>query len=353
MNEQEFAFRLLTFFIPYPLSRMLPRLLRRLFRGPSVETPVNWAAAAFDAILKLYDDTAAAAESLLAAAEKMTPTDQLTSLIASLRNALDAALNLIDLLKDIIDNLDDYTPDQVVDAFDDIFPAIDDLTSATDDLVGYLPPVVIPAPPLYTPPVPPIYIGPPVPGPIGPSSPQRRIPFMKAVWFRDKFETIDPAVWTDYSSGTGVNSIVNEQLKMLSNGAGDYAYLTTAPDNTIPETFTWWFDLYVESGTGELILVVKTGVHAMWVIFEPPNILKFRRKNPDGYISIDAGNYVGTTFTWRFLYDGTTCTIYRGGTLIASDLTIYESVSSKGERFLSCDNVLTIYLDNYKFLYPV
>jgi len=353
MTEQEFAFRLLTFFIPYPLSRMLPRLLRRLFRGPSAEIPGNWAAAAFDSILKLYDDTAAAAESLLASAEKMTPTDQLTDLIASLRSDLDTALNLIDLLRDIIDDLDDFTPDQVRDSFEDVIPALDDLTDSTDDLAGYLPPVVIPAPPPYTPPVPPIYIGPPVPGPTGPTSPQRRIPSLKAVWFKDEFTEIDPAIWTDWSQGTGVNSIVDNQLKMLSAGAGDYAYLATADDNTIPETFRFTFNLTVLSGTGEFVIVARTGVHHIFVIFDPPNILKFRQKSPAGYKSIDVGNYMNEKKWWRFFYNGTLCDIYSGNSLIDSELTVYESASSKGQISLSCDNVLALYLDNVKIVYPV
>lgn len=353
MNKQEFAFRLMTFFIPYPLSRILPRLLRRLFRGPSIETPGNWAAAAFDAILKLYDDTAAAAESLLAATEKMTPTDQLTDLIASLKNTLDTVSNFIDLLKDIIDNLDDYTPDNIIYSFDYVLSALDDLTGSIDDLAGYLPPVVIPAPPPYTPPVNPIFIGPPIPGPTGPTPRPVIRRWLKTVWFRDNFEILDPAIWTDLSEGGGVCSIVNEQLKMLSTGEADFARLTTDPDPTIPETFIWSFNLRVESGAGLFYLQCFTGVHNFLIIFDAPNILKFKLKDPADFIDIDVGNYMGINYTWKFLYNGTTCTIYRGRTLISSDLTILESANNKGIHALSCENGLTIYLDNYKFLYPL
>jgi len=353
MDKQEFAFRLMTFFIPYPLSKMLPRLLRRLFRGPSVETPGIWAAAAFDALQKLYDDTAAAAESLIGAAEKLTPTDQLTDLISSLENALDTASNLIDLLKNIIVNLTEYTLDEIINAFNDTLPALDDLTSSIDGLAGYLPPAIIPPPPLYIPPVCPIYIGPPAPGPGGSYSHGRVLRGLRAVWFDEEFNVIDPAVWTDFSSGTGVCSIFENQLKMLSNGAGDYAYLRAANDPSLPDTFIWDFFLTVLSGNGKFNLGIKTGVHEIWLRFEPPDTLSFRQKNPLGYKSIDVGNYMTHKKWWRIHYNGDTCDIYWGYNLIDSELTVYESASNKGRRWMSCDDILSLYLDNFRIIYPV
>ena len=353
MDKQEFAFRLMTFFIPYPLSKMLPRLLRRLFRGPSVETPGIWAAAAFDALQKLYDDTAAAAESLIGAAEKLTPTDQLTDLISSLENALDTASNLIDLLKNIIVNLTEYALDEIINAFNDTLPALDDLTNSIDGLAGYLPPAIIPPPPLYIPPVCPLYIGPPLPGPGGSYSRGRVLRGLQAVWFEDGFEIIDPAIWTDYSTGTGSNSIFNDKLKAYSNQLGDSSYLYAAADPSIPATFRLeLFSFNYVSGTGSMRIVIHTGVHEIWIIFEPPNLLKFRQKSPLGYKDIDIGTFVGHTISWTFIYDGTTCTIYRGSLLVASDLTIWESTSSKGARFLQGMDVLSVLIDRYLITFP-
>jgi len=397
MNKQEFAIRLLFWFTPYPLSKLLPRILARLLAGPAASTPALWAQPALDGLSQLVQDSVAYADSLLIAAAEFVPADQLSELPSSLQtliadaqitpsdqpivlppsilqtivdldiSATDHLINLSSTLVSSIDNADtqlstlldvvsslaDYTPDQVSAAFSDTITSTSDLIKNSENIVIVIPSPPIPVTPPYIAPIPPLYIGPPAPGPGGPTTKPNIMRGLKAEWFSEKFTEIDPAIWTDYSEGTGVNSIVNEQLKMLSSEDGDYAYLRTANDDTLPETFTWWFDLYVVSGTGELNLTCKTGSHDLWIIFEPPNIVKFRRKNPDGYISIDIGNYVGTTFTWRLLYNGTTCSIYRGSTLIAADLTIYESSSNKGRRTLSCDNVLTIYLDNYRFLYPL
>ena len=176
----------------------------------------------------------------------------------------------------------------------------------------------------------------------------RWLPAAGAQWFYDDFDIIDANIWTDYSDG-GINSIEGGKLKMVSTQSGDYAYLTTAADATIPSAFTWTFELNVASGTGEMIFVVRTGVHDFWVIFDPPTTLKFRQY-VGGYKSITVDNYLNQTHTWKFIYNGTSCDIYRDTTLIDSNLSIYGAVGSKGVRFLSCDNVLTTYIDNYTII---
>lgn len=347
MTKQEFAIKLLFFLMPYPMSRALPRILRRLLRGPSASTPGLWAQAAFSALSQLFSDVVSYARSLLFYIVDLRPTDQLTQLEAALRVSIESARLLVSTLSDITSSLGAYTTDEIIQAFLDAAASIDEISLAADSLYDVIPEPPIPAPPPYIAPFPPLYLGPPVPGPTGPSSPPHSIPVVTPPWFYDAFDTIDPAFWTDWSEGTGVTGIVGAKLKMLSNNAGDYAYLTTAPDTTIPAAFTWTFELKVSSGTGELVLVSRTGIHHIYAFFDPPNLLKFRQKLPLTYKYIDVGNFLGLTYTWKFVYNGTTCDIYRDGDLIASALTIYEHAGSKGQLSLSCDNVLTVYLDDY------
>lgn len=353
MTKQEFAFKLLTFFMPYPLSRKLPGLLRRLLVGPLAETPEKWAAPALSVLSHVTDDIVSYSNNLINSLDQITPSDLQVELSSTLENAIVTAENSVAALAPIVRTLADFTLDDIISAFGEVITGFDYFTRAVDDLASELPPVIIPKFPQYSPPLPPLYVGPPVPGPTGPSTYPPSVGSALKTWFLDEFEILDPAVWTDYSSGTGDCSIVNEQLKMYSNAINDYAYLATAEDPTIPETFDWSFSFCFVSGTGLCLITCYTGVHNFWIIFAPPNILRFRRKGLAGYIYIDVGNYMGLTHTWRFLYNGTTCTIYRGSTLIASDLTIYERTIYKGERRLELRDVATINLDDYKFLYPL
>lgn len=192
---------------------------------------------------------------------------------------------------------------------------------------------------------PPTYTGVWSPGPVATAPPGGAVAVEP--WFYDDFDVLDPAVWSDHSYGSGANSIDAEKLKMYSNASGDYAYLRTAADNTIPQAFTWTFELTVDSGTGEMIFVVNTGVYAFWVIFDPPTTLKFRRAGAPGYKDIVVDSFLATTDTWKFVFDGTLCDIYRNNVLVDSDLTIYEFTASKGMLILSCDNVLTVHIDDY------
>ena len=353
MTKQEFSIRLLYFFMPYPLSKKLPALFHRLFRGPSAEFPNQWAQSAFDVISSILADMVAAAESLLASIEGIIPTEQLSSLSADLRAAIEAAQQSLSLLSDIVSDLSSYTQDQIISAFSDVSSSIDGISNISDSISGIIPSPPVVAPPVYTPPVPPIYIGPPVPGPSGPSWGGNIFRGLKAVWFNDDFLILDPAVWTDSSDGTGVCSIVDQKLKMLSAAPGDYAYLATANDNTIPETFRLAFWLKIDSGTGKMTFEVSTGVHILSFIFQAPDTLRFRRKQPAGYIDIDVGNYMGANFYWRFSYDGTLCTIKRGSTEIAADLTIHETPTNKGRRVLITEDILTVHLSKYWIVYPV
>ncbi len=353
MTKQEFSIRLLYFLMPYPLSKKLPSMFHRLFRGPSAEVPSQWAQSAFVVIYSILADVVATAESLLAVISDLPPTEQLASYAADLRAAIEASQQSLSLLSDIVSDLGSYTPEQIVDSFVEVTSSIDEIIDISDAAPDLVPIPPIPVPPVEKDPFPPVYGGPPVPGPGALSSPPRQRPHLKAVWFLDTFDIIDPAVWTDYSGGTGVCSIVNNELKMLSSAPGSYAYLVTTSDNTIPETFRFSFNLNIASGTGKFQFEILTGVHVLSVIFQAPNTLRFRRKQPAGYIDIDVGNFMGTSFLWKFFYDGTLCTIYKSYILIASDLTIHQAPANKGKRTLITEDVLTTYLDNYRIIYPV
>jgi len=193
--------------------------------------------------------------------------------------------------------------------------------------------------------VPPIFIAPWEAGPITTAPPGGAV--AAEPWFYDDFDIIDPAVWTDYSSGSGVNSEDDGKLKMLSSSGGDYAYLTTAEDATMPDAFILTFELTFDSGTGDLVFVLKTGDHAITFVFRAPTTLRYRRTTPEGYTEISVANFVGTTDTWKFDYNGTTCSIYRNSTLIGAGLNTYQYVMRKGELSLSADDVLTVHIDDY------
>lgn len=193
--------------------------------------------------------------------------------------------------------------------------------------------------------VPPLFVAPWDAGPVhgAPSAPIAAA----EPWFYEDFDIIDPAIWTDYSSGSGATSIDAGKLKMLSASGGDYAYLTTGADATIPDAYILTFELTFDSGTGDLVFVTKNGVHALTFVFRPPTTLRFRRATPVGYTEISVANFVATTDTWTFDYNGTTTTIYRNSTLIGSNLNTYTYAPAKGTRSLSADNVLTVHIDDY------
>lgn len=347
MTKQEFAFKLLLWFFKYPLSRALPRILMNILSGLAALPPEQWAKTAYEALKKLYNDTFYYAESLQWAAEQLPPDDQLTELTASLNAALDNSLRLLDILSGIVDNLDAYTTDQLINAFNEALASLEDSSSAVDSLRSAIPSPPPIAPPVYIPPLPPLYTGPPVPGPWGPPTYPRSIPSSALPpWFYEPFSIIDPAVWTDYSSG-GVNSILNNKLKMLSTQAADYAWLETGPDNTIPESFDLLFELRFVSGSGSMRFDVYDGVHNIRIIFEPPNTLRFRQKTPLGFKDINVGNFINLTYTWKFVYNGTTVDIYRGSDLIDSNLTLYDTISSPGQRILWAEDDVSVLIDDY------
>jgi len=194
-------------------------------------------------------------------------------------------------------------------------------------------------------PTPPAYAAPWEPGPI--TQPGKAAAPAAEPWFYDDFDILDPAVWTDYSSGSGTTEEDGGKLKMLSASGGDYAFLEAAADATIPSAFIWTFELTVDSGTGQMVFVLYDGTHAFWVIFDPPTTLKFRQGGGLEYITIPVANFLATTDTWKFDFDGTLCDIYRDTALIASNLTVYEYAQKKGARSLSCEDVLTVHLDDY------
>lgn len=210
---------------------------------------------------------------------------------------------------------------------------------------GLYPTPSIPPEAMASGPAPPAYAAPWEPGPVSTAPPAAAV--AAEPWFYDDFDILDPAVWTDYSSGSGTNSIDAGKLKMLSASGGDYAFLEAAADATIPSAFTWTFELTVDSGTGQMVFVLYDGTHAFYVIFDPPTTLKFRRAGAPGYITIPVATFAGTTDTWKFDFNGTLCDIYRDSTLIASDLTVYEYALKKGARSLSCEDVLTVHIDDY------
>jgi len=397
MNKQEFAIRLLFWFTPYPLSKLLPRILARLLAGPAASTPALWAQPALDGLSQLVQDSVAYADSLLIAAAEFIPADQLSELPSSLQtliadaqiapadqpivlppsilqtivdldiSATDHLINLsstlvssidntdtqLSTLSDVVSSLADYTPDQVSAAFSDAITSTSDLIKNSENIVIVIPSPPTPVTPPYIAPVPPLYIGPPGPTET-PTRPIRPIfRGLRAVWFLEEFNTIDTDIWESRVWGTGVNSIVGGQLKMLSEDGGDYAKLESVDDSGIPETFIWDYFLTFSSGTGLFAIELQTGIHLLHVIFDPPNILKFRLKSPSGWENINVGNYMGTKKWWRFHYNGDTCSIYSHFNLVASDLTVLASSTHKGRRTFSCHDVASLFLDNVRIIYPV
>jgi len=169
MTKTEFAFKLLTFFMPYPLSRKLPGLLRRLLVGPSAETPEKWAAPALEVLSHVTDDIVSYSKELINSLDQLVLSDLQVESVSSLENAIDTAESSVAVMAPIVENLDDFTPNEIIDAFDDVIAAVDALPEPVDDLVAELPPDIIPEPPTYTPPVPPLYVGPSPPWLSGPS----------------------------------------------------------------------------------------------------------------------------------------------------------------------------------------
>jgi len=211
------------------------------------------------------------------------------------------------------------------------------------------PPGILPPPfaPGQEPPdgaLPPLYTQPWEPGPVHtpPVTPSAR----PDPWFYDDFDIIDPAVWTDWSEGTGANSIDAGQLKMYSGLAGDYAYLNTADDATIPASCTISFDLTYNVGSGQWVTSIYFGVRNIWIIFDPPSTLKYR--TPDGYSSYDVGDKTGVKTSYRFEFGGQYSDIYVDGVKKASAVDTYPFAGSKGRIFLSNDDIMTVHLDDLK-----
>jgi len=183
------------------------------------------------------------------------------------------------------------------------------------------------------------------PGPVATAPPGG--PVAVEPWFYDDFDDNWTDNWTDYSSGSGANTIHNNKLKMYSGASGDYAFLRAADDNTIPDAFVWTFELNVYSGTGEMVFYLYTGDHDLALIFEPPTTLKIKRAAAPIWKEITIANFLNQTHTWKTVYNGTTIDTYRDTTLIDSSLVPHSWSSYKGRRTLSCDNVLTTYIDDY------
>lgn len=347
MTKQEFAIKLLFWIMPFPLSKSLPKILRRFLGDPSSPGALISAQAAFRNLLRAYDYTMDYAALFSSEFERHADLSYFQSLLDAILAAIEAAKKALADLEEIISNLGDHTTDEIVDGFTDVVDALDDVTVSTDTASDAVPGLPVPDPPRYTPPFPPLYSGPPSPGPGGPSSPPRVGLAVSLPWFYDAFDTIDPAVWTDYSDGTGSTSIVGHKLKMFSSSGGDIAWLETDTDDTIPQAFTFEFELNVASGSGELRFFLYTGVYAWGIIFVAPDTLRFRRAVPDGYINIDVGDFMNQTYIWKFVFNGTTCDIYRGTDLIAAGLSINAHAAIKGRRVLDLEDILTAYIDNY------
>ena len=212
-----------------------------------------------------------------------------------------------------------------------------------------LPPGILPPPfePGQEPPAgvaPPIYTQPWEPGPV--QTPGNKIPARPDPWFYDDFDIIDPAVWTDWSEGTGANTIDAGQLKMYSALSGDYAYLTTQPDATIPAACTISFDLTYDVGSGQWVTSICFGDRNIWILFDPPSTLKYR--TPAGYSTYDIGDKTGIKTSYRFEFDGQYSDIYVDDVAIALAVDTYQYSSYKGRIFLSDDDIMTVHLDDLK-----
>jgi len=397
MTKQEFAIKLLYWFMPYPLSRALPRILLRLLQGPTSSAPDLWAKASLDPLSQLFNDVHSYTEALLLTVADIPPTDQLVSLSADLSAAIENAKILLASLQDVVSDLSAYTNEEILQVLVDSLDAVIDVSLSSDTLIEAMPEIITPPtppaeppaeppalpteplaepteplaepptvpteplatppfpppPPPYTPPFPPIYMPPPRPGPDGTTITHTIQRGSRGIWFLDEFNTKDTDKWEFRVWGTGVNSIVVGKLKMLSDSPGDYAKIESDPDSTIPETFIWDFFLTMLNDGGLCSLEVQTGVHKLQVIFSPPSTLRFRQKSPLGYKDINVGNFVGSRQWWRFWYNGETCDIYRSSTKIASGLSILVSTSDKGQMAASCHDELSLYLDDFRIIYPL
>lgn len=194
-------------------------------------------------------------------------------------------------------------------------------------------------------PTPPLYIAPWTPGPVSTRPPGGAAGIV--YWMYDTFDTLDPARWYDDSTNNGVISIDAGRLKGVAPAAGDYATVQWATDEpTQPDTFTWTFDLNHVSGTGRLTFFIYTGANGIVLFFDPPTTFQYRNVT-GAFTSLTIDTIVGTTDTWKIVYDGTNISVYRGAALIVNQMPVYLFSWLKGWRQISIDDGSTAYVDNY------
>lgn len=351
MTKQEFAIRLLFWLMPWPLSKALPRILRRILLGPAAQTPLQWAQATYDALTQFLSDATAYAETVFDIIPDIPPTDQLTEAEAALTTAIENGALATDPLTPIMADLDAYTPDQISDAFSDAINTMDDLVSAMDDLLELIEDVPPVKPPPYISPIPPLYPGLSGLGQWGQTYTSQPAKPVTPPWFYDDFDIIDPAIWTDESSGDAAMSIVDAKLKIRSSEEYADAYISSAADATIPSAFTCTFELKITSAgaMGDISIGIFTGVHYINIFFDAdtPTIVGIRPVGCGVTTKYTVNNYLNLTHTWKIVYNGTTVDFYRDQTLIFSDYAPCAITSLKGKSTLKGSNIVTAYLDDW------
>ena len=81
--------------------------------------------------------------------------------------------------------------------------------------------------------------------------------------------------------------------------------------------------------------------------FNPPTTIRFKKST--GWQSFTVATFLGTTDTWKLIYDGTLCSLYRGASAIFTNLTPPVYTAEPGIIHIVSDDG-TLYLDNLKVL---
>lgn len=168
-------------------------------------------------------------------------------------------------------------------------------------------------------------------------------------WFYDPFTTLDLTVWTVFAWGGATNTIDAGRLKQYAPVDGA-AEIDSAVNPTIPTAFNWTFDLTYDTHLGGYFEpYVYTGVHSLDLKFISPTTIRFLTAT--GWQNFTVATFLGTTDTWKIVYDGVKASLYRNETAIFTELAPWVTASNKGMICIYTEEA-TIYLDNLKIEGP-
>ena len=328
--------------IPQAVSDVIPSITTDF-----VSSPEQCAQAVFDVLSSILVDVVSHIDFLLPLPEQIPDSGLPPELVSTCENLIETAQNNIASLSPVIVGLHSYPSSGMAQAFLGVIDSINQVSVIPDSLSSLLHIPLRFGYPTHLLTVDSPYGSLTLFDPNNTTGHGHVITSLKYIWFQDKFVTIDPAIWSTYTQTGATAAIVGGKLNEVSSQVGGVVWIQTDDDDTIPEAFDLEFELKFSSGTGNFCIQVYTGVHRIQIYFKPDDILSFRQKDPAGYKDIDVGDFMGLTYTWKFVYNGTTVDIYRDGDLIDSDLEPFVDSTHAGWRRIWGQNVFTIFLDDY------